>query len=145
VDSLYLELGKLVRQFRKDAGLTQTELATRVGLGRTSITNIELGQQHLSLHLLYALASALGTSPEKLLPRFDHAVAFPKVSELDPELRTTISSQQLAPSTQRWIQRLVLKAAHSQGVSHDVRTTREKDIERPQDNDGANTRRANRK
>ncbi|MDT4890350.1 helix-turn-helix protein [compost metagenome] len=41
-------------------GLTQAQLAQRVGLERTSITNIELGKQTISEPVLNAMAQALG-------------------------------------------------------------------------------------
>jgi transcriptional regulator with XRE-family HTH domain len=66
--NVYSELGLRVRYYRQQAQMTQLELARRVGLGRTSITNIELGQQHIPLHLLYPIAHALGQTPQKLLP-----------------------------------------------------------------------------
>jgi transcriptional regulator with XRE-family HTH domain len=68
VDGLYKEFGQLLRASRKDAGLTQSQVAERVGLTRTSITNIERGIQHISLHQLFLLASAVGVSPVALLP-----------------------------------------------------------------------------
>jgi transcriptional regulator with XRE-family HTH domain len=39
-----------------------------VGLKRTSVTNIERGKQHIALHQLFLLASAVGAAPEDLLP-----------------------------------------------------------------------------
>lgn len=42
------------------AGLTQAELAARVGLERTSITNIEGGRQVLTATTINAIAAALG-------------------------------------------------------------------------------------
>ncbi len=48
--------------------MTQAELADRVQLGRTSIVNIEKGQQRLHLHTVYALANALGVPAAELLP-----------------------------------------------------------------------------
>lgn len=48
--------------------MTQEKLGALVGLSRTSITNIEKGRQHVSLHHLFALAKALKVSPEALLP-----------------------------------------------------------------------------
>lgn len=65
---LYEEFGRLLRDQRDKEGLTQKDISERVGLSRTSITNIELGKQHVSLHLLYKLASAVNTSPTNLLP-----------------------------------------------------------------------------
>ena len=48
--------------------MTQEKLGRLVGLSRTSITNIEKGRQHVSLHQLFAIAEALRVRPEALLP-----------------------------------------------------------------------------
>ena len=69
MDGLYREFGELLRARRKSAGLTQSQVAERVGLQRTSITNIEKGRQHVLLHQLILLAAAVGATPEELLPR----------------------------------------------------------------------------
>jgi transcriptional regulator with XRE-family HTH domain len=74
MDALYSRFGRQLRAARKDAGLTQQELAERVGLTRTSITNIESGAQHISLRQLYLLAAAVGLPPARLLPDHDGAI-----------------------------------------------------------------------
>lgn len=53
---------------RKKGGLTQADLARRVGIGRTTITNIERGRQSVSLPLLYRFAMAMGGRLDALLP-----------------------------------------------------------------------------
>ena len=68
VDGLYREFGRKLRKARLEADLTQRDVARRVGLQRTSITNIERGTQHISLHQLFLLASAVGVAPQELLP-----------------------------------------------------------------------------
>ena len=65
---LYRTIGHLVRAARKEARLTQDELARRVGLTRTSINNIEQGKQRLQIHMLYAIADVLAVAPTALLP-----------------------------------------------------------------------------
>ena len=65
---IYKELGRRLRKARKDAHLTQNAVAERVGLSRTSITNIEKGRQHIPIHTLMSLADAVGVHPEELLP-----------------------------------------------------------------------------
>jgi transcriptional regulator with XRE-family HTH domain len=60
--------------------MTQQAVADRVGLTRTSITNIERGAQHISLHQLYLLAAAVGLQPAELLPKHGGAI-----DELLPE------------------------------------------------------------
>jgi len=67
-DEIYLAVGRMVRKGRESAGLRQDELAERVGLTRTSITNIEKGKQRIQIHTLYAIARALSLSPYALLP-----------------------------------------------------------------------------
>ncbi len=64
----YAEFGAKLKLAREKAGLTQKELAERVELPRTSVTNIEHGRQRIALHQLVQLASALGTEPLDLLP-----------------------------------------------------------------------------
>lgn len=44
---------------RKALGLTQAQLASKVGMSRASIANIEGGRQNILLHHVYALAGAL--------------------------------------------------------------------------------------
>lgn len=64
---VYRALGEEIRRRRDKAGLSQAALGSRVGLGRTSITNIEGGAQTVLLHQFIALAEALRASPVDLL------------------------------------------------------------------------------
>ena len=59
--------GRAVRHLRQDRGMTQAELAARLSLGRTSITNLEKGQQSPPLSMLPEIASALGVDPLRLI------------------------------------------------------------------------------
>jgi transcriptional regulator with XRE-family HTH domain len=59
--------GRAVRQLRRERGMTQAELATRLSLGRTSITNLEKGRQSPPLSLLPEIAGALGVDPLRLV------------------------------------------------------------------------------
>lgn len=68
VAGFYEVFGANLRAARKRAGLTQQELADRINLTRTSVTNIERGTQRIALHQLFDLAAALGDSPVNLLP-----------------------------------------------------------------------------
>lgn len=68
MDALYKEFGRDLKKARREADLTQKQVADRVGLTRTSITNIERGNQHIALHQLFLLASAVGCHPTELLP-----------------------------------------------------------------------------
>jgi transcriptional regulator with XRE-family HTH domain len=67
-DSLYSVIGSKIRMEREELGFTQQELSNEIGLLRTSIANIEAGRQRLPIHVLYAIADALGVSVMCLLP-----------------------------------------------------------------------------
>lgn len=98
MQTLYAEFGRLVREKRVGLGLTQLEVAKRVGLSRTSITNIELGRQQLPLHMLYLFADAVESDPISLLPD-------KKFASGEQELMTSkIESLELDDASKRWIQ-----------------------------------------
>jgi transcriptional regulator with XRE-family HTH domain len=59
--------GRAVRDLRQDRGMTQAELAARLSLGRTSITNLEKGHQSPPVSMLPEIASALGVDPLSLI------------------------------------------------------------------------------
>ena len=59
--------GRAVRRLRQERGMTQAELAARLGLGRTSVTNLEKGQQSPPLSMLPEIARALGVDPLHLI------------------------------------------------------------------------------
>ena len=65
---VYRDFGRRLKGARKKAGLTQSELADRVRLSRTSITNIERGSQRILLHTFFTIAAAVGSPPLDLLP-----------------------------------------------------------------------------
>jgi transcriptional regulator with XRE-family HTH domain len=65
---LYYIVGRNIRKHREEKGITQEELAEKVSLGRTSITNIEAGKQRTALDELYNIALTLDVAITDLLP-----------------------------------------------------------------------------
>ncbi|BER91749.1 helix-turn-helix domain-containing protein [Atrimonas thermophila] len=57
---LKLDFGREVVELRKEKGISQEELANRVGTRRTNISRIERGDQNLTIATMHKLASALG-------------------------------------------------------------------------------------
>ena len=53
-------IGAMIRVLRRQAKLTRHQLAARTNLERTSITNIERGNQTLNVQTINAIAKALG-------------------------------------------------------------------------------------
>jgi len=67
-DRLYQLVGRRVRTRREALKITQEELAERIHLTRTSITNVEGGRQKVPLHQLLRIATALDTDLRDLIP-----------------------------------------------------------------------------
>ncbi len=67
-DRLYQLIGEKIKTYRKSQGLTQADLAAKLGFERTSITNIESGKQHTPLHLLYRICVFLEIDIKDLMP-----------------------------------------------------------------------------
>lgn len=67
IEPCYVMLGAKVRMIREALGLDQAELAKRIDLTRPSVSNIEAGNQRVSVHQVEALARAIGTTPKNLM------------------------------------------------------------------------------
>lgn len=64
---IYAHIGAVIRRRRDALGLSQAQLADKVGLVRTSITMIESGGQALLVHQLVDIAKALRAAPADIL------------------------------------------------------------------------------
>lgn len=73
-DRLYAFIGEQLKSHRETRGLTQLQLAERVNLERTSITNIERGKQKLPLHVLFGVCHSMGIAVSDVLPRMDQVL-----------------------------------------------------------------------
>lgn len=60
--------GYIFRGKRKEAGLSQDEVALRSGIDRSYVGRIERGEVNISLEKVYLLAEVIGCSPKDLLP-----------------------------------------------------------------------------
>lgn len=98
-DDVYTVLGKRIRVGRSRVRLTQDELAQRVGLTRTSITNLELGRQKIQVHTLYAIAQALQLPIASLLPD--------KPSVVSSTIRDELKGKRLDPAERAWAARIL--------------------------------------
>lgn len=67
IQAVYRQFGAKIESLRVALGLSQSELAKRVGLQRTSICNIEAGRQRVLLDDVEKFAEAFATSPKFLL------------------------------------------------------------------------------
>ncbi|MEX0617023.1 MAG: helix-turn-helix transcriptional regulator [Candidatus Woykebacteria bacterium] len=63
-----VKLGRTIRKLRKEAGLTQEELAEKAKISTTYIGYIEIGQKKPALSTLSRIASALKVKVKDLIP-----------------------------------------------------------------------------
>lgn len=57
-------IGHIISKLRKDAGLSQADLAKKIGCDQAYISKIERGRQHISINVLTNIAAALGARVE---------------------------------------------------------------------------------
>lgn len=70
---LYTEVGERIRRLRERHEQTQAQFSAKVGVERTSVTNIEKGAQRATLHFLYRVAQEFNASLNDLLPEVGDA------------------------------------------------------------------------
>ncbi|RXZ32333.1 XRE family transcriptional regulator [Oxalobacteraceae bacterium CAVE-383] len=64
-NAIAVSFGLVLRDLRKDAGLSQEQLGFEAGLQRNYISELELGQKQPSVTTLFKLSKALKVKPEK--------------------------------------------------------------------------------
>lgn len=61
------KLGKRIKELRVKEGYSQEEFASRCGLHRTYISDIERGERNVSVENIEKIARALKIAPDELL------------------------------------------------------------------------------
>ncbi len=90
-NTVYEYIGSLIKRRRKQLGLKQHHLATRLGISRGSLANIETGRQGVLVHQLYKFAAALDLKPHDFLPPSSDALLKGAWSDVIP---TNLNAQQ---------------------------------------------------
>ena len=67
--SIQVAFGEQVRLLRRNAAISQEELANRAGLDRSYIGGVERGERNVSLVNIHKIANALKVQPEALFLR----------------------------------------------------------------------------
>jgi transcriptional regulator with XRE-family HTH domain len=73
-DDLLVLFGEQLKNFRKERGISQEDLAFRAGLDRTYISGLECGKRNPTLKILVKLAVSLNMKPSELLMNL-HSIA----------------------------------------------------------------------
>lgn len=65
--AFYAQLGRRIAERRKAAGITQVDLAQRLGIAQQTMAHYEGGVSRIAVALLPPLAKAIGTTVEELI------------------------------------------------------------------------------
>ena len=72
-----IAFGKVIRELRVEAGLTQEQLGFEADLRRTFISILELGQQQPTLTTILKLAFALHTTASAIIATVEEIIRTP--------------------------------------------------------------------
>ena len=65
--------GKVIKELRKEKGLSQDVLSGLAGIARTHLTMIENGTKNANFETLWKIASALEIKPSELVRHIENA------------------------------------------------------------------------
>lgn len=71
-DALLQAFAVVLRDLRRELGLSQEQLALRAGVDRTFVGKLESGRHQPSLAVVFKLAQSAGTTPADLVARVQH-------------------------------------------------------------------------
>lgn len=71
----YYQLGQQIRKYRKVHGMSQEQLAEKIGISVTHMSHIETGNTKLSLHGFCGYYKGLWTSVQTICCRNPHRLA----------------------------------------------------------------------
>lgn len=90
-------IGGIIKAMRRQFGMTQKQLAEAIGQERTSITNIERGNQVLSVTTITAIADALGCDVKvRFIRRSEALMADPVIEAASKAMNAVIEDGQRA-------------------------------------------------
>jgi transcriptional regulator with XRE-family HTH domain len=71
ISDIAVRFGKAIRRIRRQAGISQEELAERCGLHRTYVSDVELGKRNVSLENIERFSQSLNMSLADLFMEVD--------------------------------------------------------------------------
>lgn len=70
-DANLIEFGRVIRELRKERGLSQEAFADLAGIDRGYMGNIERGNSNVTLSKLFQMSNALKVTPNEIFQRFE--------------------------------------------------------------------------
>lgn len=89
----YKDLGERIKQARKQAGLSQVELADLTKISYSHMSDIETGKKKIGLDKFMRICESLDVSADSLLRINTHSVGYIQTAEVE-ELLSECSSDQ---------------------------------------------------
>jgi len=97
-EALYKLLGERIRKMREESGLSQEQIAKKIGLGRSSVSNIEGGKHQIPLSTLYQLSRSLEKEIHMILPTYNEVVEKMNASDI-PDIKSVLEKEPLNKKT----------------------------------------------
>jgi len=100
---IFREIGRRIQQAREEMGLTQEELAARLGCTQSALSNYELGKRRLYLNMLDEIAAILNKPLDYFTDASVSADDDSPVNHLisDPQLREILTITAELPAKER--------------------------------------------
>jgi transcriptional regulator with XRE-family HTH domain len=89
-----MELGEVIKKLRKEKGLTQAQLAEKIGKSDRLITYVERGVARVSLGTLYDIAKALDVSVSEIFFQCEEKFQDPNITLLMSRVEELSSKDQ---------------------------------------------------
>ncbi|HZG81581.1 MAG TPA: helix-turn-helix transcriptional regulator [Brevibacillus sp.] len=111
-------MGHRIKMIREKLGLSQDELANKLGMNRTNVSNYESGRTVPPGNVIKELADILKTNADFLLGRTDDHTAIKnesELSEIDEEIRSLARDIQNLDSGNRGLLKDLIKTMRERG------------------------------
>lgn len=72
--TLFIIIGERIKAKRKEQGMSQNDLSKHLKLGRSSISNIEIGRHQVPLSVLYEISQILKVSINYFIPPVEEVI-----------------------------------------------------------------------
>lgn len=96
------EIAKNLLFYRKKAGLTQKELAAKLGVKNTAVSNWESGNNSIDIETLFSACEIFGVTLNDMYGRYSVGKSSPAVLSTDEE-RLLVTFRRLNPQGQEYI------------------------------------------
>lgn len=108
-NALYEIIGRRIKELRNKMNLNQEELALKIGMGRASISNIELGRHQAPLHVLIKIATAVNAEIHTLLPTKMEVEEFINSNNSNSQFNSILDNANITESTKENVKSIIDK------------------------------------